>query len=54
VAPLVVRLWEWIDAACAAVLVAPSPVGGRLSAADRGDLRRWLEAAWHQDRAVTL
>jgi hypothetical protein len=42
-APLFVRLWEWIDAACAAVLVAPSPVGGRLSAAERRELRRWLE-----------
>lgn len=43
VAGLAGWLWRRIDAACAETLAAQPPAGGRPSAAERRELRDWLE-----------
>jgi hypothetical protein len=36
-------LWEWVDRAYVMILVTSPPAGGRLTEAERQELRCWVE-----------
>jgi hypothetical protein len=42
------RLWEWIDGLYLEMLTGLPPTGGRLTEAERRELRRWLERTLQQ------